>query len=96
MPDGLMMMVPTQIMPMVKSPLFSWGTKIRMGPGVFPGAAGESAGAERGELMREHYGQETVDYLAEPLLSGVYGGSGGVERGRVLARFVAWRTSTGA
>ena len=26
------------------------------------------------EFIREHYGQETVDYLAEPLLSGVYGG----------------------
>jgi oxygen-dependent protoporphyrinogen oxidase len=26
------------------------------------------------QLVREHYGQEAVDYLAEPLLSGVYGG----------------------
>ena len=26
------------------------------------------------EFIEEHYGQEAVDYLAEPLLSGVYGG----------------------
>jgi oxygen-dependent protoporphyrinogen oxidase len=26
------------------------------------------------DFVREHYGQEAVDYLAEPLLSGIYGG----------------------
>ncbi len=30
MPDGLMFMVPTKIMPTVLSPLFSWRTKFRM------------------------------------------------------------------
>ena len=31
LPDGLMMMVPTKILPLVTTPLLSWGTKIRMG-----------------------------------------------------------------
>src|SRR4051794_5529894 len=31
LPDGLMMMVPTKVMPLVVSPLLSWPTKIRMG-----------------------------------------------------------------
>src|SRR5262249_12380564 len=31
LPDGLMMMVPTKVMPMLGSPLLSWATKIRMG-----------------------------------------------------------------
>ena len=26
------------------------------------------------EFIEEHYGAEAVDYLAEPLLSGIYGG----------------------
>ena len=30
MPDGLMFMVPTQLVPTALSPLFSWSTKIRM------------------------------------------------------------------
>src|SRR5580704_16697822 len=30
MPDGLMFMVPTKILPTVLSPLFSWKTKLRM------------------------------------------------------------------
>jgi len=74
MPDGLMMMVPTQIMPMVKSPLFSWGTKIRMGLEYFRGPSTNPPERSVAQLIREHYGQEAVDYLAEPLLAGVYGG----------------------
>ncbi len=30
MPDGLMFMVPTKLMPTALSPLFSWSTKVRM------------------------------------------------------------------
>lgn len=74
MPDGLMMMVPTQIMPMVKSPLFSWGTKIKMGLEYFRGPVANPPERSVAQLVREHYGQEAVDYLAEPLLAGVYGG----------------------
>ncbi len=74
MPDGLMMMVPTQIMPMVKSPLFSWGTKIRMGLEYFRGPVENPPERSVAQFVREHYGQEAVDYLAEPLLAGVYGG----------------------
>ncbi|MBL8236212.1 MAG: protoporphyrinogen oxidase [Bryobacterales bacterium] len=74
MPDGLMMMVPTQILPMVKSPLFSWGTKIKMGLEYFRGPVANPPERTVAQLVREHYGQEAVDYLAEPLLAGVYGG----------------------
>ena len=31
LPDGMMMMVPTKIMPVVNTGLLGWGTKIRMG-----------------------------------------------------------------
>lgn len=74
MPDGLMMMVPTQIMPMVSSTLFSWGTKIKMGLEYFRRPVADPPERSVAQLVREHYGQEAVDYLAEPLLSGVYGG----------------------
>ena len=74
MPDGLMMMVPTQILPMVKSSLFSWGTKIRMGMEYFRSPVANPPERSVAQLVREHYGQEAVDYLAEPLLAGVYGG----------------------
>ena len=31
MPDGLMMMVPTKVLPLVTTGLIGWGTKLRMG-----------------------------------------------------------------
>jgi oxygen-dependent protoporphyrinogen oxidase len=74
LPDGLMMMVPTKILPLVTTPLLSPGTKIRMGMELLraPKMRGEDESVA--DFVREHYGQEAVDYLAEPLLSGIYGG----------------------
>ena len=73
LPEGIMMIVPSKAMPIVKSPLLSWGTKIRMGLEMFrkPAHIGDRSVAE---FVTDHFGQETLDYLAEPLLSGVYGG----------------------
>lgn len=74
LPDGLMMMVPTKILPLVTTPLLSLGTKARMGMELFrsPKLRGEDESVA--DFVLEHYGQEAVDYLAEPLLSGIYGG----------------------
>ncbi len=74
MPDGLMMMIPTKLMPMALSPLLGWGTKIKMGLEYFASSPPNAPERSVAQLVREHYGQEAVDYLAEPLLSGVYGG----------------------
>lgn len=89
LPEGLMMMVPTRIGPMLATSLLSWATKIRMGLEYFrrPGAAPGDRSVS--EFIRDHYGQETVDYLAEPLLSGVYGGDPAkLSAASVLPRFV--------
>jgi oxygen-dependent protoporphyrinogen oxidase len=74
LPEGLMMMVPTKILPMVESNLLGWGTKIRMGLDFFrpPGDPKPDRSVE--DFLLDHYGQEAIDYLAEPLLAGVYGG----------------------
>jgi oxygen-dependent protoporphyrinogen oxidase len=98
MPDGLMMMVPTRILPVAVSPLLSWATKFRMGTEYFrkPPAAPQPDRSVA-DFIRDHYGQETVDYLAEPLLSGVYGGS--VNRlsvNSVLPRFVELEAKYGS
>ena len=74
MPDGLMMVVPTKIMPMALSPLLGWPTKIRMALEFFRRPGPKQPDRSIAEFIEDHYGAETVDYLAEPLLSGVYGG----------------------
>jgi oxygen-dependent protoporphyrinogen oxidase len=74
LPDGLMMMVPTKIMPLVTTGLVSMGTKIRMGMELLRAPKVRTEDESVADFVREHYGQEAVDYLAEPLLSGIYGG----------------------
>ena len=74
LPDGLMMMVPTKILPLVTTSLVGWGTKIRMGMELWRAPKPRSGDESVAEFVEEHYGKEAVDYLAEPLLSGVYGG----------------------
>ena len=96
LPEGVMMIVPSRIMPVVKSPLLSWGTKIRMGLEYFrkPGASHDRSVAE---FVVDHFGQETLDYLAEPLLSGVYGGDPAqLSVGSVLPRFLQMEEKYGS
>jgi len=97
MPDGLMFMVPTKILPTGFSPLFSWKTKLRMAQELFhpPGAVGhdESVAA----FVERHYGAEMVDRLADPLLSGVYGGEAAELSVRaVLPRFAEMERTHGS
>ena len=74
LPDGLMFLVPTKLLPTALSPLFSLGTKVRMGLELLhpprPSTQDESVAA----LVERHFGAEAVDRLADPLLSGIYGG----------------------
>ncbi|MDE3167327.1 MAG: protoporphyrinogen oxidase [Acidobacteriota bacterium] len=74
LPDGLMMMVPTRILPLVTTPLLSLRTKTRMGLELLRSPKMRAGDESVADFVREHYGQEAVDYLAEPLLSGIYGG----------------------
>ena len=74
LPDGLMMMVPTKILPLLTTPLLSLGTKVRMGMELLRAPQPRPGDESVADFVREHYGQEAVDYLAEPLLSGIYGG----------------------
>ncbi|SPF34518.1 Protoporphyrinogen oxidase [Candidatus Sulfotelmatobacter kueseliae] len=97
MPDGLMFMVPTKILPTGFSPLFSWKTKLRMTQELFhpPRAAGhdESVAA----FVERHYGSEMVDRLADPLLSGVYGGeAANLSVRAVLPRFAEMERTYGS
>ena len=89
LPDGLMMMVPTRIMPLVTTRLLSWPTKVRMGLELLKPPKPRIADESVAEFVRDHYGQEAVDYLAEPLLSGIYGGNPeALSVQAVLPRFV--------
>jgi protoporphyrinogen/coproporphyrinogen III oxidase len=74
LPDGLMFLVPTKLLPTAMTQLFSLRTKMRMAKELLhpprPSGRDESVAA----LVERHFGAEVVDRLADPLLSGIYGG----------------------
>jgi oxygen-dependent protoporphyrinogen oxidase len=97
MPDGLMFMVPTKILPTALSPLFSWGTKFRMAQELLHPPRPMHTDETVAELVERHFGAEVVDRLADPLLSGVYGGDAGKLSARaVLPRFVEMEEKYGS
>ena len=97
LPDGLMFLVPTKLVPTALSPLFSIGTKIRMGLELLhpprPSTEDESVAA----LVTRHFGPEAVERLADPLLSGIFGGDASQLSARtVLPKLVEMETEYGS
>jgi len=74
LPDGLMFLVPTKLIPTALTPLFGIRTKTRMALELLhpPRSAGQDEPVAA--LVQRHFGKEAVDRLADPLLSGIYGG----------------------
>jgi protoporphyrinogen/coproporphyrinogen III oxidase len=97
LPDGLMFLVPTKLVPTALTPLFSFSTKARMALEWLhpprPSKGDESVAA----LVERHFGREAVDRLADPLLSGIYGGDAGqLSAQTVLPRLVEMETKYGS
>jgi oxygen-dependent protoporphyrinogen oxidase len=97
LPDGLMFLIPTKLVPTALSGLFSPATKIRMALELLhpprPSGQDESVAA----LVLRHFGQEAVDRLADPLLSGIYGGDATQLSARtVLPKLVEMETQYGS
>jgi oxygen-dependent protoporphyrinogen oxidase len=97
LPDGLMFLIPTKLIPTALTRLFSLPTKIRMGLELLhpprPSAQDESVAA----LVERHFGRETVDRLADPLLSGIFGGdSSHLSARAVLPRLVEMESQYGS
>jgi protoporphyrinogen/coproporphyrinogen III oxidase len=97
MPDGLMFMVPTKILPTGASPLFSWKTKLRMAQEMFHPPRAANCDESVASFVERHYGAEVVDRLADPLLSGVYGGeAANLSVRAVLPRFAEMERTHGS
>jgi protoporphyrinogen/coproporphyrinogen III oxidase len=96
-PDGLMFMVPTKILPMIMSPLFSVRTKVRMAREWFHPPRKPENDESVASMVERHYGAELVDRLADPLLSGIYGGEASQLSVRaVLPRFAEMEMKYGS
>ncbi len=97
MPDGLMFLVPTKVLPTGMSPLFSWKTKLRMAQELFHPPRAVEHDESVAAFVERHYGSEMVDRLADPLLSGVYGGeAANLSVRAVLPRFAEMERAHGS
>jgi len=97
LPDGLMFLIPTKLVPTALTGLFSPATKIKMALELLhpprPSGQDESVAA----LVERHFGKEAVDRLADPLLSGIYGGDATQLSARtVLPKLVEMETQYGS
>jgi oxygen-dependent protoporphyrinogen oxidase len=89
LPDGVMLIIPTRIMPFALSPLISPLGKLRMGLDLlippFKGEGDESIG----DFVRRRLGTEALEKIAEPLLSGIHVSD--PEKQSLLATFPRFR-----
>lgn len=74
MPGGSVMGIPTQIGPFVTTGLFSWPGKFRAAGDFFMPPSKVKGDQSLGEFFRRRLGDEVVENLIEPLLSGIYAG----------------------
>ncbi|MBI4744971.1 MAG: protoporphyrinogen oxidase [Deltaproteobacteria bacterium] len=74
MPEGLILMVPTKIMPLIATSLFSWLGKLRMGLEIFIPPRHSKEDETLGSFVRRRLGNEALDKIAEPLVAGVHAG----------------------
>jgi oxygen-dependent protoporphyrinogen oxidase len=92
-----MFLIPTKLIPTAITRLFSVRTKMRMALELLlpprPSDGDESVAA----LVERHFGREAVDRLADPLLSGIYGGDATqLSAQTVLPRLVEMETKYGS
>ena len=76
LPDGLAMMIPTNVQAILKSHLVSWFGKARMGLDFIQPSKNINGDESLGGFISRRLGREAYENLIEPLMSGIYAGDG--------------------
>jgi oxygen-dependent protoporphyrinogen oxidase len=97
MPPGMSMMVPGDWSSALRSPLFSLSTKAGFLWELSRKPQKRSEDISVGEFVQDHFGKELLRYVADPLLTGVYGGQVSQLSARsVLPRFLEYEETQGS
>jgi protoporphyrinogen/coproporphyrinogen III oxidase len=72
LPEGVMLMVPTMIMPLVRSTLVSMPGKLRMGMELFVPKKHDEADESLARFVTRRLGRECLERIAEPLVAGIH------------------------
>lgn len=75
LPEGFVLFAPTSMSSMAFSPLFSWPGKMRMSLDLLIPKRKSGSDESLAHFVKRRLGQEALDRLAEPLISGIYSGT---------------------
>jgi len=74
LPTGFRLVAPTQFMPLLRSPLFSWRAKARIACERFvrPRSDADDADESLGAFVSRRFGRELVERVVEPVVGGIF------------------------
>ena len=72
MPEGMMLMAPTMVLPFLRSRLISWPGKLRMGLEVFIPKQSSDQDETLAHFVRRRLGNELLNKIAGPLMGGIH------------------------
>jgi oxygen-dependent protoporphyrinogen oxidase len=72
LPEGFFLLAPTQLVPFIKTPLFSWSGKLRMAAELLIPRDEYSTDESLGAFVRRRFGAEALERVAQPLIGGIY------------------------
>ncbi len=74
LPEGIILMVPTKVLPLIRDSLISWRGKLRMAMEPFIPKRKETADESLAEFVRRRLGEEVLQKIAQPLVAGIHAG----------------------
>ena len=72
LPEGFVLLAPTQFGPLMRSRLFSWPGKLRMALDLLLPRAAQQDDESLGSFVRRRLGREALERVAQPLVGGIY------------------------
>ena len=74
LPYSSVLGIPTQFGPLITNGLLSWQGRARMFADLIISSKQDRSDESVADFFRRRFGQESVDYIAEPLLAGIHAG----------------------
>lgn len=74
LPPGMMLGIPTRLLPLATTPLVSWPGKLRALGDLFMRPRRMDQDESLADFFRRHFGEEVLERLVAPLLGGIYSG----------------------
>jgi len=72
LPEGFLLMAPTRVGSVLRSPVFSWAGKLRMGLEPLVPRRSDGGDESLASFVRRRLGREVLERVAQPLIGGIY------------------------